>query len=195
MLSTIAIVVVCHSPFWFCLGWNPDLGLLSEPVPHVPDVSHFDGLQDLFSVLNLIKLSNILHFATYSCDGLPASERKDMIHGWLKAHEIVTWLIKNYKFEDSYDIKTFYWSYLAYQAQALYESKVFAESRGITSWVERKIAVDVKEPIGILFKWMEQFWRYWEEHQGVETFAWPLNQCHVVCVKETDECLEGKALE
>jgi hypothetical protein len=118
-----------------------------------------------------------------------------MIHGRLKAREIVTWVIKNYKFEDLYDIETFYWSYLAYQARALYESKVFAESRGITSWVERKIAADVKELIGISFKGMEQFWRYWEEHQGVETFAWPLNQRHVVCVKETDECLEGKALE
>jgi hypothetical protein len=157
-------------------------------------VSQFDGLQDLFSVLNLIELSNILHFATYSSDGLPASEQKDMIHGRLKAREIVIWVIKNYKFEDLYDIETFYWSYLAYQARALYESKVFAELRGITSWVECEIAADMKELIRISFEGMVQFWRYWEEHQGVETFAWPPNQQHVVRVKETDIFMEGMAL-
>jgi hypothetical protein len=167
------------------------LGPLSKPVPHVPDISHFDGLQDLFSVLNLIELSNILHFATYLSDGLPASERKQMIHGRLKAREITAWVIQNYRFEDSYDIEHFYWSYLAYQARALYESMVFTESRGITSWVERKIAADMKELISVSFEGMEQFWRYWEEHQGVETFAWPPNQRHVVCVKEADERLAG----
>jgi hypothetical protein len=60
---------------------------------HVPDVATFEGLHDLFSMLNILELSNILHFKTYEKSGLSAAEWKEMIHGRLKARKIVQWVL------------------------------------------------------------------------------------------------------
>ncbi|KAF8803030.1 hypothetical protein BYT27DRAFT_7003283, partial [Phlegmacium glaucopus] len=39
---------------------------LESAVPHVPDVSTFDGIHDLFSLCNLVEMANILHPETYN---------------------------------------------------------------------------------------------------------------------------------
>ena len=109
-------------------------------MPHVPDVSKFEGLHDLFSVLNILELFNILHYKTYSKTGLTGAEHKEMIRGWLKACQIVLWVLQNYTFKDGHSIETLYWSYLAYQSHSLLNGKIFAESDEIYSANEEFIA-------------------------------------------------------
>ena len=95
-------------------------GPLEFPHPQVPVVSSFNGMQDLFSLCNIIEMANILHPESYSDEGLHVSVRQDMIHGQALSRAIVAWVISNYDVE-VVSTETFYWSYLAYQARAVCE--------------------------------------------------------------------------
>jgi hypothetical protein len=164
------------------------------PIVHVPDVSTFEGLHDLFSLLNIVELSNVLHFGTYVVPSLPAFERKEMIHGRLKAREIVQWVLQNYTFAGGDSIETFYWSYLAYQARALLNSKRFAESDDIYSANENFIADRVQLLVEKMFLVTDQFWSHWESYCDVQTFAWPSTKKYVVKVKDPDERVRGMSV-
>ena len=134
-------IVVNDTGFWFVAGPLP------FPVVHVPNVSMFEGLHDLFSLLNILELSNILHFKTYTKTGLTGAEWKEMIRGRLKAREIICWVLQNYLFEGEHSIESFYWSYLAYQTHALLNGKIFAEKDQIYSANEDFIAHQVQRLI------------------------------------------------
>lgn len=158
---------------------------------HVPNVSTFEGLHDLFSLLNILELSNILHFKTYTKTGLTGAERKEMIRGRLKAREIVRWVLRNYLFEGEHSIESFYWSYLAYQTHALLNGKIFAEKDQIYSANEDFIAHQVQRLINKTFLHSDQFWEHWEQYSEVKTFAWPSTKTFVVRVKDPEERTAG----
>jgi hypothetical protein len=100
----------------------------------------FQGLQDLFSLLNILELSDILHFKTYTKTGLTGAGQKEMIWGRLRAYEIVEWILQNYVVKGGHLIETFYWSYLAYQTHALLNGKIFAEKDNVYSANQEFIA-------------------------------------------------------
>jgi hypothetical protein len=82
-----------------------------KPIPHVPYVGDFDGLLDVFSVCNIMEASNILHHKSYRAGtkGLTADDRMEMIHGHIRARQILAWVFTNYAFEGNVSIETFYW--------------------------------------------------------------------------------------
>lgn len=58
----------------------------------VPDIFTFDGLLDVYSICNLMELGNVVHYQTYTEDGLGALERQKMIEGRVTARHICRWL-------------------------------------------------------------------------------------------------------
>jgi hypothetical protein len=56
---------------------SPDLPTLTSG--HVPKLNTADGVMDLFSLLNVIELSNILHPLSYAASSLRLKERLQMI--------------------------------------------------------------------------------------------------------------------
>jgi hypothetical protein len=73
---------------------SPDL-----PTPmsgHVPKLNTTDGVMDLFSLLNVIELSNILHPLSYAVSSLRLKERLQMIYAHKLARIILRWFWCNY---------------------------------------------------------------------------------------------------
>jgi hypothetical protein len=156
-------------------------GPLELPVPHVPDVSNFNGMLDLFSLCNIIEMANILHPDSYSEEGLRVSVRQDMIGGRALSRAIVLWVISNYDIE-VVSAETFYWTYLAYQARAVCFAKKFGESKGVYSFTEVPLEGRVKTLIKNSFRGIKKFWEHWDSFEDLEpqNFAWPIDDQLVV---------------
>ena len=168
-------------------------GPLATPDPHVPDVSTFDGIYDIFSLCNLVEMANILHPGTYSDEGLRAPERLEMIRGRALSRAVVAWVISNYETEDSeVTIESFYWKYLAYQARAVCKAKEFCDSNNVFAFSGIPLATKVRSLIEMSFGGIESFWTEWHRLGDFEpeTFAWPESRPVVVRARNTK--LQGK---
>ena len=163
-------------------GKSHSTGPLAAPIAHVPDISSFDGLHDLFTICNLIELSNAVHPLSYSSHGLDPAERYDMIQARRKSREVVTWVLSNYEFEGDATIELFYWHYLAHQAQAICCSKEFAEEREAYSYNSGPFGDKVRRLIKHSFANVEEFWPMWEVCNCAEPcgFAWPSSMACMV---------------
>ena len=161
-------------------------GPLETPVPQVPDVSNFNGLQDLFSLCNIVEMANILHPESYSDEGLRVSVRQDMISGRALSRAIVAWVISNYDIE-VVSTETFYWNYLAYQAHAVCFAKKFGDSKKAYSFTGVPLAKKVQNLIESSFHGIEKFWEQWDSFEGLEpqNFAWPNDDQLVVKTRTT----------
>ena len=161
-------------------------GPLEFPVPQVPDVSNFNGMQDLFSLCNVVEMANILHPESYSDEGLRVSVRQDMIRGRALSRAIVAWVISNYDIE-VVSTETFYWNYLAYQAHAVCFAKKFGDSKKAYSFTGVPLARGVQALIESSFHGIKNFWEQWESFAGIEpqTFAWPNDNQLVVKTRAT----------
>jgi hypothetical protein len=168
-------------------------GPLESPVPHVPDVSTFDGIHDLFSLCNIVEMANIVHPDTYSDEGLPASERLEMIRGRSLSRAIVSWVISNYETEEV-SMESFYWKYLAYQARAVCCAKKFGDANGAYTLSGIPLGRQVQELTERSFRGVDRFWAEWDSLEGFEpeTFAWP--ETDPVVVKTRDTKLQGTCL-
>ena len=167
-------------------GHHSLTGPLESHNPHVPDVSKFDGMLDLFSLCNLVEMANILHPMSYDGGGLSVSERLGMIRGRAISRAIVAWVISNYEVEDM-STETFYWNYLAYQARAICYAKKFGDSNEAYSYNGIPLAHRVQELIKNSFHGMKSFWEQWDSFAGLEpdTFAWPKDDQLVVKTRNT----------
>lgn len=161
-------------------------GPLESPVPHVPDVSTFDGIHDLFSVCNIVEMANILHPGTYSEEGLRVSERQEMIRGRALSRAIVAWVISNYETE-GLSTESFYWKYLAYQARGVCHAKKFADANGVYAYSGIPLARKVQQLTERSFRGIGRFWAEWDSFGGSEpeTFAWPKADPVVVKARQT----------
>ena len=155
---------------------------MEEHLPHVPDLSTFEGIHDLFTLCNVIELANAAHPDTYEPPGIPAPDRMLMLHARKQSREIVTWVVANYEFEGQHSIDWFYWRYLAYQSRALCRAKDFAESKGTFSSNQEPIAEKVRRHVKNSFKDVIEFWPHWDDFSKCEprTFAWPSRLRYVV---------------
>jgi hypothetical protein len=126
--------------------------------------------------------------------GLPALERKEMIHGRVKARQIVAWVLTTYELQGDLSLEEFYWSYLSYQSRAIYNSKVFAEEHKVFSLDRRATADDVRDAIGRCFDGIPQFWEKWHVHKDVATYAWPVSRKYDLKVKDRTARIPGASI-
>lgn len=110
---------------------------------NIPDIFTFDGLLDVLSLCNLMDLGNIIHYKTYTAEGMSSSERRRMITGRVKAREVRDWLAANIEIHHpsaspslkSLDQDVVY-PYLCSQAVALVHYKKRAPTSGAQGHVE-----------------------------------------------------------
>ena len=159
--------------------FNPCIALIQQAltgkIAHVPDVTTFNGLLDLFSVCNLVELSNIIHPQTYTTQSLDPAEHYDMVQACKKTQTIIEWIFSHYEFEGDVSIESFYWCYLAYQAWAICFGKEYAEEHRAYSYSGEAFGEQMCSLVKYSFKEVKEFWPIWESYNGVEpnTFAWP----------------------
>lgn len=134
-----------------------------KPIPHVPYVGDFDGLLDIFTICNIMEASNILHHKTYrpGMTGLTVDDRLQMIHGRIRARQILAWVFANYAFEGDVSMEMFYWRYLAHQLKTLCQSKERAEWQINT--FNTFTASNVKNKIDQTFAGLSAFQSAWED--------------------------------
>ena len=146
----------------------------------MPDPSTFDGLLNLFTVCNLIELSNIAHPKTYTPHGLGPEERYDLVHARKQSRQIVTWVLGSFEFEGEVSIEDFYWRYLAYQARAICRGKEFSEANKAFSFDHGQFAEKVRSLVKHSFKNVQEFWPMWELYNQSEprSFAWPTDSIY-----------------
>jgi hypothetical protein len=82
--------------------FQPSSDLPTPTSGHVPKLNTADGIMDLFSLLNVIELSNILHPLSYAASSLRLKERLQMIYACKLARIILWWFWCNY---DVYEIQ------------------------------------------------------------------------------------------
>jgi hypothetical protein len=165
------ILLVHLSLLFMHPSFNTQLGPLTAKIAHVPDVSSFDGLYDLFTVCNLVELSNAVNPQTYTLHGLDFAERYDMIQARKKTREIVAWVFRNYELEGGASIESFYWHYLAHQARAICSGKEFAEEQGAYSYSGESFGDKVRRLIKHSFTGVEEFWPMWDAYSSGEPCA------------------------
>lgn len=160
-------------------------GPLQSLDPHVPDPLTFAGLQDLFSLCNVVEMANVLHPDTYRHPGLCVSQRQEMIKGRALSRAIVAWVVSNYEIE-VVSTDTFYWSYLAYQARAICHAKEFRESREANSYMDVPSAIEVRKLMERSYRGVKSFWEQWESFADIDpdTFAWRKDDSLVVKIRK-----------
>jgi hypothetical protein len=156
---------------------SPDL-----PTPtsgHVPKLNTADGVMDLFSLLNVIELSNILHPLSYAASSLRLKERLQMIYARKLARIILWWFWCNY---DVYEIQKgarqivkdgqhFYNESLGRQAKALVAYKKVAEACGMASDEEACTAKAMEAFITQIFQGNIAFWEGYKKEPST-SLAW-----------------------
>jgi hypothetical protein len=156
---------------------SPDL-----PTPmsaHVPKLNTADGVVDLFSLLNVIELSNILHPLSYTTSGLQLKERLQMIHARKLGRIILRWFWCNY---DVFQIQKgtrkivkdgqhFYNESLGRQAKALVAYKKVAEACGMASDAEACTAKVMETFMTQIFQGNIAFWEGYNKEPST-SLAW-----------------------
>jgi hypothetical protein len=130
-------------------------------------------------------MANILHPETYRHPGLCVSQRQEMIKGRAVSRAIVAWVISNYEIE-FVSTDTFYWSYLAYQARAIFHAKEFGDSQEEFSNMDVPLADEVRKLMERSFRGVKSFWEQWESFAGIDpdTFAWRRDDSLVVRIRK-----------
>jgi hypothetical protein len=159
----------------YLLGQSNAAGPMKAQVAHVPHVSSFDGLHDLFTICNIVEFSNAVHPRTYTVQGVDPAERYDMIQARKKSREIVAWIFRNYELVGETTIEWFYWRYLAQQARAICCGKEFAEKQEAYSYNNQPFGDKVRRLIKHSFTNVSEFWPMWDAYDSAEPhgFAWP----------------------
>lgn len=112
----------------------------------VPDVFTFNGLLDILSICNLMELGNVIHYKSYTQDGLSSTERANVVQGRVFARQVRCWLRNSVEVHHpsetpslrSFDDDVFY-PYLASQAAALRNYKKRAPASGAQGHVDFKL--------------------------------------------------------
>jgi hypothetical protein len=156
---------------------SPDL---PTPKPgHLPKLNTADGVMDLFSLLNVIELSNILHTLSYTASSLRLKERLQMIHARKLARIILRWFWCNY---DIYQVQKgtrkivkdgqhFYNESLGRQTKALVEYKRVAETCGMASDAEGCTTKTMEAFITKVFQGNIAFWEGYNKEPST-SLAW-----------------------
>jgi hypothetical protein len=129
----------------------------------VPDRTQFGGICDIFAVINIIEMSDIIHPKSYEQYSLPVEERLEMINGRKRARSLAEWIFARAKFgPDGPSMRQFFWHFLAHQARAVVIAKGVAEKRKVWSSVKIPIADKVEALVKRHFEGMGAFWGEWD---------------------------------
>lgn len=145
---------------------------------HIPDIFTFDGLLDVLSLCNLMELGNVIHYKTYTTEGMGSSERRRMIMGRIISHQVREWLAANIEIYDpsattilrSLDRDVFY-HYLGSQAAALVHYRKHAPISGATGHVDFRLE-DLVSQITQNLAHHPQFREYYDLAVDPKTFDW-----------------------
>ena len=150
---------------------------------HVPNIRTFEGIYDLFSLLNLVEISEVVHYQTYAPLSLPHEQRLILIDARAKSRQLVEWILARRQLDSSdITLPQFYWKYLTYQVRAICAAKTFAESQDTFSYDQKHIAKRVEALVYAHFDGIQPFWDEWGLLDGttITSFAWsPPGQCTV----------------
>lgn len=110
---------------------------------NIPNVYTFEGLIDVLSLCNLMEMGNIIHYKTYTRDGMSSSERRRMIAGRAIARQVRSWLAANVEIHHLHDIPNLrsleqdvFYPYLSSQVAALLHYKRRAPTADAQGHVE-----------------------------------------------------------
>lgn len=131
--------------------------------PHVPKLNTVEGVKDLFSLLSLMELSDILNPFSYTALGLPLKDRVRMIHARKLSRIILRWFFCKYEIcygrgELIEDGEEFYYRCLGHQTKAILRYKMAAEECGMASDIKSCIAETMQTYINRVFKGNAAFW-------------------------------------
>lgn len=135
----------------------------AQPSPksaHVPKFNTVEGVEDLFNLLNVTELSDILNPLSYAKLGLHVKERVRMMHARKLSRIILRWFWCNYEIVQVHDGarsvvedgQRFYYEGLGRQMKALLQYKKDAEKKGMTSDVKDCTATAVDYLIRKVFE-------------------------------------------
>ena len=134
---------------------------------------------DLFSLLNVIELSNILHPLSYAPSSLWLKERLQMIHACKLARIILRWFWCNYDVDQIQkgaqkivkEGQHLYNESLGRQAKALVTYKKVAEACGMASDAEACTAKSMEGFITQVFQGNIAFWEGYKKEPST-SLAW-----------------------
>ena len=160
---------------------------LNDAANHLPNLTMFNGILDMVSLLCLMELGNIVSEWTYSEVDNPL-ERLRLMAAWKYARQLRHWVFTHYRLvdmaEEAVDYRPcFYWPYLAQQAQALVTAKKEAEEMGYTNHPLYGCTVQqVEGAVERSMKSSASLWRFYKKSRqsNVSTFAWTGPQFKVV---------------
>jgi hypothetical protein len=97
---------------------------------NIPDIFTFEGLLHVLSLCNLMELANVIHYKSYTDEGIGTSERHKMITGQACAQKIRKWLAANVEIHDPHDVSSLrsldndvFYPYLAAQGHVEFQLK------------------------------------------------------------------------
>jgi hypothetical protein len=138
---------------------------------HVPKLNTINGVTDLFSLLNLMELSDILNPFSYTALGLPLKDRVQMIHARKLSRIILRWFFCKYEIRYGHgeliqDGEEFYYRCLGHQTKAILRYKIAAEECGMASDVKSCSAETMQSFINRVFKGNAAFWETFSVSNG-----------------------------
>jgi hypothetical protein len=126
--------------------------------PHVQNITEFSGIVDIFSLANIVEISEILHPQAYDPMGLPMEERLLIIEGRRQSRQLVECILTRYSLDNqTITLFRFYWDFLRHQTRAITAARKLAESRGIIS--DTLISDRLPEQIRMHFTQTPEFFR------------------------------------
>lgn len=164
----------------------PKKGMASKYIGKIPDVFTFDGLLDVFSLCNIMELGNIIHYKTYTDDGLGPIQRQKMIEGRAIARHVRHWVTCMVELHDSHQNPTLrsveqdlFYPYLASQALALVNYKRRASTADAHGNSDFSLE-DLEDKIHRSFSDDSGFMAHYKSSIDPGTFDWtgpPLQVC------------------
>jgi hypothetical protein len=149
---------------------------------HIPDIMTMEGIIDIFAVINILELADIVDPNAYAMGGVPGDERLQQIDGRRDARKVRNLIIESLEREpssvakgDNRTLEDLYWEFLAQQASTLWMSSDRLEKREIFSWSGGKISSQIKKFMSAHFPREGGSRIFWEKVNLVpadSTFVW-----------------------
>jgi hypothetical protein len=141
-----------------------------------------EGIINIFAVINILELADILHPEAYANGGVPGEERLQQIDGRRDARKVRNLIIESLERDpssiakgDNRTLEDLYWEFLAHQASTLWMSAGRLEPTGVYSWVGKKTSIQIKKFIRVHFPregGSQIFWKKVDLVPADTTFVW-----------------------
>jgi hypothetical protein len=158
---------------------------------HIPDVTTFEGLMDVYSVIVVLELAELVDPQTYTKEGVRGDEHIRQINGRTDARAVRNLIWDTFEVDTSaferchkdkpYALDKIYWDFLIHQCFTLYTALSAFEKMKVHSTVGKPIHEEFRRRVEAHFPWdgSKVFWDNVDNHGSApRTFAWaPFNGC------------------